>query len=146
MFKGRPPSLPQCIFGGRWLENCRKSFFSQDFEARQSFRVNLGFQRKKLFFTSNCVRAASICSPHGSWNFHSICCFSVSWGPCMTDRDLSGFTFQHVALNPKNANDAKKVVWHLLEASGRGNISTRKTTLLRILALNSWFEQNSPKP
>ena len=49
----------------------------------------------------------------------------------MTDLYLTSFTLQRVALNPKDANDAKKVVWHHLEASDRGNISTLKTTLLR---------------
>ena len=55
----------------------------------------------------------------------------------MADLHPSGFTFQRVALNPKNANDEKKVLWHGFKASGRGNIWTRKTTLLLILALKS---------
>ena len=145
LVKEDPLACPSAFWGVDDLKNGRKSFFSHHFEARQSFRLNLGFQRKKACFTSKCVRSAAI-SVHMDVEISFwFVVFQSSWGRCMTDLHLTSFTFQHVALNSKNANDAKKVAWHHLQASSRGNISTRDATMLRIWALKSWCQRSSPR-
>ena len=47
--KEDPPACPSAFLGVDDLKNGGNRFFSHDFEARQTFRVNLGFQRKKAF-------------------------------------------------------------------------------------------------